>query len=176
MGQLEVAGALLLGGERSDDERGSFARIWSKEDLAANGLVTEIAQCSVSHNALKGTLRGLHLQVEPHEEVKIVSCLRGALFDVVADLRRGSPTFGRWAGVQLHERSTQSLYVPAGCAHGFLTLEDDTLVHYIISRPHHPASARGVAWNDPQLSVRWPFPPIVISAKDRSNPPLSAFG
>lgn len=172
---LDIPGAFVLSGERFDDERGFFARLWSRDELVALGLVTEIAQCSLSHNARKGTLRGLHVQRAPHEEVKIVTCLRGELFDVVADVRRGSPTFGRWVGVQLEARTPRSVYVPAGCAHGFLTTADDTLVHYMISHRFAPECAAGLAWDDPRLGIRWPAAPTIISEKDRHNLPLAAF-
>lgn len=168
--ETPLAGAWLLEPERFKDERGHFARTFCREDFAARGLDPGIAQCSVSFNHRRGTLRGLHFQAAPHEEVKLVRCTRGAVWDVVVDLRPGSPTFKRhFAAVLSAERGT-ALYVPRGFAHGFLTLEDGTEVFYQISEPYAPESARGYCWDDPAFGIPWPEAPAVISDRDRALP------
>jgi dTDP-4-dehydrorhamnose 3,5-epimerase len=140
------------------------------QELPAHGLDPTVVQRSVSYNKLRGTLRGMHYQAAPHQENKLVSCLRGAIFDVVLDLRPASPTYRRWAGANLTAEGFEALYVPKGCAHGFVTLTDDAVVHYEISEFHHPESARGVRYDDPAFGIRWPLQPRVISARDRSYP------
>lgn len=165
-----LAGAWLLWPERVLDERGFFARTWCRRELAAHGLDPEIAQCSVSFNHRKGTVRGLHFQIAPHEEVKLVRVTRGALFDVIVDLRPGSPTRGRHASFILSEGEGNQLYIPKGMAHGFQTLEDATEVSYQISAFYAPEAARGIRWDDPTLAIAWPEPVTVISEKDRALP------
>lgn len=168
--ETAIPGVWVLEPERFADERGFFARTFCRDDFAARGLETEVAQCSVSWNRTRGTLRGLHFQAEPAAEVKLVRCTRGAIFDVAVDVRPGSPTRGRHVAVVLAaERGTQ-LYVPRGFAHGFLTLADDTEVAYQISTPYAPELARGYRWDDPALAIPWPAPPAVISEKDRNLP------
>lgn len=163
-----LPGVFVLDLEPVADERGFFARVWCRRELAAHGLVAELAQASISHNRLRGTVRGLHYQAAPHEEAKVVACIRGAVHDVAVDLRTGSPTHLRHFFARLDAASGRMLYVPAGVAHGFQTLEDDTVVHYSISTPHHPESARGVRFDDPALGIDWPLPVAAISARDRS--------
>lgn len=167
---LELAGAFLIEDEPARDERGWFARTFCGEEFSRRGLSAVVAQCSVSHNARRGTLRGLHYQGAPHEEAKLVRCARGRLFDVILDLRDGSPTRGKWLSLELSAAEGRSLYVPEGFAHGFQTLEDDTQVFYQISRPYRPESARGVRWDDPKLAIPWPPGPRVISKKDAALP------
>ncbi len=167
-----IPGAFRVRPERHVDERGFFARTWCADELAAQGLAPQLAQSSVSWNRSRGTLRGMHYQAAPHEEAKLVACLRGAIWDALADLRPDSPAFRSWIGVRLDEENLDMLYVPPGVAHGFLTLADDTLVHYQISERHHADLARGVRWNDPTLGVAWPEPPAVISERDRELPLL----
>lgn len=171
--ETAVAGAFLITPQPIRDERGYFARIFDSQELAARGLVSTIIQSSVSYNRVKGTLRGMHYQVAPHEETKLVSCFRGALFDAIIDLRPGSPSYRRWFGVRLDAVQHTALYVPAGCAHGFITLEDETFVSYAISAPHHPESARGVRHDDPAFAIEWPMTPVVISERDRTYPLFS---
>jgi len=149
------------------DERGFFARTWSLQEFQEQGLETRIVQCSVSYNTKKGTLRGLHFQVSPHAETKIVRCVHGSIFDVAVDLRKGSPTYRKWWGVELSSENRRMLYIPESCAHGFLTLEDDTEVHYQISAPYHPEAARGVRWDDPAIGIVWPAEPVVMNERDR---------
>jgi dTDP-4-dehydrorhamnose 3,5-epimerase len=151
-----LAGAWLIDLEPIADERGSFARTWCEREMEAHGLVTRVVQCSVSRNTRKSTLRGMHFQAAPHEETKVVRCTRGAIFDVILDLRPGSATFKRWFGAELSAANGRALYVPAGMAHGFQSLVDDTEVAYQISEFHHPESARGVRWDDPAFSIEWP--------------------
>ena len=169
----EIAGVWLIVPEPIEDERGSFARLFCRREFETRGLNSELVQCSTSFNRLKGTLRGMHFQAEPHGEEKIVRCTRGAMYDVMADLRRDSPSFRRWSGFELTADNRMMVYVPRGVAHGFLTMSDDTEVFYQMSEFHHPESARGVRWDDPSLAIRWPqVPPALISDGDRSLPYL----
>ena len=167
--ELALAGAFLIEPERLEDERGFFARTWSRDEFAARGLATEMAQCNISFSARKGTLRGLHYQAAPHEEVKLVRCTSGALYDVILDLRTGSPTWGQWAAAELSAENRRTLYVPQGFAHGFQTLAEATEASYQVSEYHHPESERGVRWDDPAFGVRWPLGVTVISARDRTR-------
>jgi dTDP-4-dehydrorhamnose 3,5-epimerase len=155
------------------DDRGGFARLVDADVFARAGLPSHFLQHSLSTNVHRGTLRGLHLQAEPHAESKLVRCVRGSVFDVVADVRPGSATFGAWAGVDLREGDGKALFVPPGCAHGFQTLEADSHVLYLIDQPYEPAAAGGVRWDDPTLAVRWPLPPGPMSERDLSLPLLS---
>lgn len=163
-----VDGAFILEPERIEDERGWFARLFDADALAGRGLDTSFVQHSASFNAKRGTLRGLHYQAQPFEETKIVRCTAGTIYDVVLDLRPLSPTYLHHDAVQLDDKDCRSLYVPRGCAHGFLTLSDSCEVFYLISVPYQSGSARGVRWNDPQFGIRWPFAPVVISPRDAS--------
>lgn len=166
-----VAGVWLIEMHRHRDERGWFARTWCARELAEHGLDVRVSQCSSSFNLRKGTLRGMHYQVAPHEEVKIVRCTRGAIFDVVLDLRPASPTFKQWTGEKLGVDNGRALYVPEGCAHGFQALEDDSELLYMNSAEFHPASARGVRWNDPAFAIQWPLPNVAImNDRDRHIP------
>ena len=167
---LPLAGAYSVIPEPHDDERGFFARIWSSAEFAERGLAPRLAECSVSHTPHRGTLRGLHYQVAPHEEAKFVTCVRGSIWDVIVDLRTESPTFRQWHGTELDGGQLQAFYVPEGFAHGFLTLSDDVLVLYQISEFHDAASARGVRWDDPAFGIFWPFQPSVVGERDRSYP------
>jgi dTDP-4-dehydrorhamnose 3,5-epimerase len=170
---LELPGTWLIEPERLEDERGFFARTYCHEAFLERGLCTSYPQWSVSFNYRRGTLRGLHFQAPPHEEAKLVSCTRGAIFDVVLDVRPRSPTWGRWVSVELSADSGASLYIPAGFAHGFQTLTDAAEVHYRISEPYRPDAARGVRWDDPDLAIDWPAgAPCVISARDQALPRL----
>jgi dTDP-4-dehydrorhamnose 3,5-epimerase len=169
--ETELAGAYVLELDRHVDERGFFARIWCRDELADLGLSTELAQCSISRNGRAGTLRGLHFQRDPHEEVKLVRSIRGAIYDVIVDLRPSSPTRGRWIGVELDAAYGRSLYVPQGFAHGFQTLVDETDVLYMISTPHAPEAAAGLRWDDPFFQIEWPETPSrTIGERDRGWP------
>jgi dTDP-4-dehydrorhamnose 3,5-epimerase len=167
-----LAGAYTIELERLEDERGFFARSFCAEEFAARGLEVVMPQSSVSFNARRGTLRGLHYQAEPHAEDKLVRCTAGAIYDVIVDLRPGSPTARRWFGVELSAANHRSLFIPKGLAHGFLTLHDDTEVLYMISAPYAPGFERGVRWNDPAIGISWPTAPSVVSARDAAYPLL----
>ena len=149
-------GAFVVELEPNIDERGMFARTWCREEFAAQGLVDELAQCSISRNARAGTLRGMHFQRAPHAEAKLVRCSAGAIYDVVIDLRPGSATYTSWYGHELDAASGVALYVPPGFAHGFQTLCDDAEVTYLISHPYVPEAAGGVRWDDPAFAIAWP--------------------
>jgi dTDP-4-dehydrorhamnose 3,5-epimerase len=168
--ETPLAGAWVLEPERFEDERGFFARTWCRRDFEARGLDPGIAQCSVSWNHRRGSLRGLHLQTAPHEEVKLVRVTRGAVWDVIVDLRPESPTFKRHFGITLSAENRHELYIPKGMAHGFQTLEDGTEVFYQISDFYAPESARGYRWDDPAFAIPWPEPVTVISEKDLGLP------
>lgn len=167
---LEVPGAYLIEPEEHRDERGSFARLHCEEELARLGLSARFPQCSRSHNLRRGTLRGLHFQRGEHAEDKLVWCAAGAIYDVILDLRADSPACGRWVAVELSRANRRQVYIPRGCAHGFLTLSDDVDVLYLISAPYAPQAAGGVRWDDPGFAIEWPEPPTVISARDQAWP------
>ena len=169
-----LAGACIIDIEPVPDERGFFARSWCREEFAKHGLNPDLAQCSISFNKKCGTLRGMHYQAKPHEETKVVRCTRGAIYDVIVDLRPESSTFRKWIAVELSADSRRMLYIPAGFAHGFQSLTDDTEVFYQISAPYHPESARGIRWDDPAFGIEWPVAERVISDKDRQYPDFAA--
>lgn len=169
-----LAGAYTIELTRIEDDRGFFARTYDAESFAARGLPAEMPQCSVSFNAHKGTLRGMHFQAAPHGEDKLVRCTSGAIFDVIVDLRPDSPTQRRWFGIELTAENRLSVFVPKWFAHGFVTLKDDTEVFYMISAPYAPGYERGVRWNDPALAIRWPIEPAILSARDAGFPLLDA--
>ena len=169
--ETELPGAYVIDLEPIEDSRGFFARAWSDQELAELGLETRIAQCNVSLTQRKGTIRGMHFQLPPHEEVKLVRCTRGTLYDVIVDLRPDSSTFKRWFGAELSEDNRRTLYVPRGFAHGFQTLADETEIFYMISEPYSPDAAGGVRWDDPAFGIIWPLgDPSEISDKDRGWP------
>jgi dTDP-4-dehydrorhamnose 3,5-epimerase len=170
---LDVPGLFLIELERMEDERGFFSRLFCADTFLQHGLCTDYPQWSVSFNSRRGTLRGLHFQAPPQEEIKLVSCTRGAVFDVAVDLRLGSSSRGKWAGVELSADNRSTLYIPAGFAHGFQTLTDDAEVRYHISERYRPEAARGVRWDDPDLAIIWPTATErVMSDRDRSLPRL----
>lgn len=169
-----VEGVFLIEPERIADERGFFARTWCGREFADHGLNPALAQCSVSFNHRQGTLRGMHFQVAPHAEAKLVRCTMGAIYDVALDLRPASPTFLRYVAAPLSAANRQMLYIPEGCAHGFLTLEDNTEVLYQISADYAPQAARGVRWNDPAFGIVWPDEVRVIAERDRTYPDFVA--
>jgi dTDP-4-dehydrorhamnose 3,5-epimerase len=168
--ETSLKGAFVIDVERSEDERGFFARSWCQREFEAHGLNPNVVQCNVSRNCRRGTLRGIHFQVPPHEEAKLVRCTKGAIYDVVVDLRSDSDTFLQHVGVVLSEENHRALYVPEGFGHGFLTLSDATEVFYQMSQFFEPAAARGIRWDDPALSITWPEPIHLISERDRSYP------
>lgn len=166
--ETKLAGAFVIEPERFEDERGFFARSWSEKEFAERGLSARVAECNISFNTRKGTLRGMHLQLAPHAQVKIVRCTAGAIFDCIVDLRPESPTFKQWVGVELSARNRLMLYVPEEFAHGFQTLEDETEVFYQMSEFYAPESATGVRWNDPAFNIEWPLKVEIINSRDAS--------
>jgi len=169
-----LQGAYVIEPELLEDERGFFARMWSHEEFSARGLNPNIVQCNSSYNKLRGTLRGMHYQIPPHEEAKLVRCTAGAIYDVIIDLRPGSPTHSKWIGAELSASNHLMVYVPEGFAHGFQTLEADTEVFYQMSAYYHSESASGLRWDDPAFGIAWPLAISAISARDRSHPFLNA--
>jgi dTDP-4-dehydrorhamnose 3,5-epimerase len=172
--ETSLAGAYVIQPELLTDERGFFARTFCRAEFARLDLDTQIEQCNISFNVKKGTLRGLHYQIAPHAETKIVRCTMGAMYDVVVDLRPGSPTLHQWIAVELNAHNRTMLYIPKGFAHGFQTLADNTEVLYQMSTPYVAEAARGILWDDPLLAVQWPLPSHTISEKDRTYPLLEA--
>jgi dTDP-4-dehydrorhamnose 3,5-epimerase len=164
--ETAIQGIFAIESERREDERGFFARTFCAAELARWHLVDRFRQSSVSYNARRGTVRGMHFSRAPHEETKIVRCTSGAIFDVVVDLRPGSPTRLKWVGVPLTAENRHALYIPHGVAHGFQALQDGTEVLYMIDNDYVPGAAAGVRWNDPAIMVRWPEPITVISQRD----------
>ncbi len=167
---VRISGVFTLELERHEDERGFFARTFCQREFGEHGLNRCVAQCSISFNHKRGTLRGMHYQVAPHEEAKLIRCIGGAIYDVIIDLRPQSPTFRHWIALELSAENGRALYVPEGFAHGFETLADDTEVFYQIFEFHDPACARGLRWNDPAFSIFWPVTPRVISERDATYP------
>ncbi len=167
-----LAGVVVVELEQHRDERGAFARTFCADEFAASGLPVDFPQCNLSMNDRAGTLRGMHFNVEPHGEAKLVRCVRGALYDVVVDLRSGSATRFEHVAVELTANNRLALFVPAGFAHGFVTLEDATDVYYHMGSSYVPSAARGLRWNDPALAIEWPIEPTVMSAADEGYPDL----
>ena len=165
-----IEGVVILEIEPIKDDRGFFARTWDRASLLSLGLTAELNQVSLAFNNVAGTLRGLHFQIPPHGEAKTVRCTAGAVFDVAVDLREGSPTRLSWVGSELSAANRRSLFVPEGCAHGYITLEDASEVVYQISTPHNQRSSRGIRWNDPTIAIEWPIPVQQISEADASLP------
>jgi dTDP-4-dehydrorhamnose 3,5-epimerase len=167
--ETQIPGAWLLGLEPRGDERGFFARLFCAEEFAEHGLATSFVQVNNSLSVERGTLRGMHYQLPPAAEVKLVRCVRGSLLDVVLDLRPESPAFKSWFGAELSAENRLMMYVPEGCAHGLLTLEPDTEAVYFVTAPYSPEHERGIRWNDPEFGIEWPFEPNVLSDKDRDQ-------
>ena len=167
---LPIAGSCLIELDCHSDERGFFARQFCREEFARQALETQFVQANNSLSYSKGTLRGLHYQLEPMDEVKLVRCIRGSLYDVILDLRRDSPSFSQSYGTVLSETNRNMLYVPKGCAHGFLTLMENSEVFYMVSAFYSREYERGIRWNDPFFKIDWPMDPTVISERDQSHP------
>lgn len=168
--ETKLPGAYVLEMQPFTDDRGQFARAWCSDEFARHGLTAEFVQGNVSINPRVGTIRGMHWQEPPHAEVKLIRCVRGAIWDVIVDLRSRSPTYGEWFGIELSTDSFKMLYVPEGFAHGFQVLEDDTEVNYQVSSPYAAHAARGIRYDDPAIGIRWPLPVTAISAADQSWP------
>jgi len=165
-----IPGARLIELERHEDGRGFFARTFCSEEFAAHGLRDRFVQCNLSSNERRGTLRGMHWQAKPHEEAKVVCCTRGAVHDVIVDLRRDSPAYRRWEAFELSAANRRMLYIPEGVAHGFQSLEDHTDLFYLMSESYHKEAERGVRWNDPAFGIRWPLADPILSARDAAYP------
>ena len=170
---LPLSGAVVVDLEPRQDARGFFARSFCAETFAARGLVSQFVQMNASYSHRKGTLRGLHFQRPPAAEVKMVRCVAGAVFDVIVDLRAGSPTFGRWTGVELSATNRRMIYIPRGFAHGFQTLSDGAELIYWHDTPYAPGHEGGVHFADPDLAIDWPLPPVDLSTRDASLPRLA---
>ncbi len=170
--ETRLPGVIIVSLERIEDERGFFARSFCQEEFAARGLSSVFVQCNISLNRRRGTLRGMHYQVFPHEEAKLVRCTMGAIYDVALDLRPNSATYCQWVSIELTAANHDMLYIPEGIAHGFQTLMDDCEVFYQMSASYHPECARGVRWDDPSAKIEWPLATPIVSAKDRSFPDL----
>lgn len=164
--ETKLPGAYVIELEPFTDHRGFFARSWCHNEFEAQGLTTRVAQANISFNHKKGTLRGMHYQLPPHGEVKIIRCTRGALYDVIIDLRADSPTYKQWFGIELTADNHKMFYVPENFAHGFITLEDNTEATYQVSEFYTPGAERGLRWNDPVFDITWPTAVTVISDKD----------
>ncbi len=170
--ETKLKGAYIIELEPIADERGLFARSWCQQEFEAHGLNPNLVQCNISFNKKKGTLRGMHYQVAPHEEAKLVRCTKGAIYDVIIDLRSGSLTFKQWIAVELTAENHKMLYIPEGFTHGFQSLTDNTEVFYQMSEFYHPECARGVRWNDPTFKIEWPQDERIITAKDMQYPDI----
>jgi dTDP-4-dehydrorhamnose 3,5-epimerase len=168
--ETPLAGAYTIALEPREDERGFFARAFCQNELAAQGLETTIAQANMSYNFKRGTLRGMHYQVPPHSEVKMVRCIAGAIYDVIVDLRPDSPTHLKWYGVELSAGNRTMLYVPKGFGHGYQALTDHTEVLYMVTEFYAPGAERGMRWDDPAIGIRWPIPNPILSPKDAAHP------
>jgi dTDP-4-dehydrorhamnose 3,5-epimerase len=166
----KLPGAYIINIEKLEDARGFFARSWCHQEAERNGLEPQVVQCNISYNKVGGTLRGMHYQLPPYSEAKLVRCVRGSVFDVIIDLRPREPSFLKWEGYELRATSYTFLYIPKGFAHGFLTLDDDTEVFYQMSEYYAPDYARGFRWNDPLFAIDWPESVKCISQKDQSYP------
>jgi dTDP-4-dehydrorhamnose 3,5-epimerase len=164
-----IAGVHVLEIEPIEDERGFFARTWCSEEFRARGLSDVIAQTSYAYNKRSGTLRGMHFQTAPHEETKIVSCVRGRVWDVALDLRKGSPTYLQWFADELSADNFRAMYIPTGCAHGVLTLEDDCVVAYKITPTYVPSHSAGYRWDDPAFAIQWPIVHPILSVRDQNH-------
>ena len=166
--ETKLPGAYLIDIKKLEDSRGFFARGWCQKEFKEHGLVPRIVQANISYNVRKGTLRGMHYQIAPYGETKLIRCVRGALYDVIIDLRTDSPTYMQWLGVELSAENYQMLYVPEGFGHGFQTLVDNTEATYQVSQFYTPGAEGGIRYNDPAFGIEWPLDVKVISDKDKS--------
>ena len=172
--ETRLQGAVVVDLEPIADGRGFFARSWCRKEFEKNGLNTDLAQCNLSFNHRKGTVRGMHFQLAPYREVKLVRCIRGAIYDVIIDLRKDSVTFKSWIGVELSADNRTMLYVPEGFAHGYQTLVDNSEVFYQTTQFYHPDAERGCRWNDPAFGIQWPLEVTQISHKDTNYPDIES--
>jgi len=165
-----IKGAFIVDLEERRDDRGFFARVWCQQEFVAHGLNARFVQCNSSSSRERGTMRGLHYQTAPYGEAKLVGCIRGRVFDVIVDMRPDSPSYLKAFGAELTEQNRSMMYVPEGCAHGYLTLEDDSEVLYPVTEFYHPEAEAGLRWDDPVVSVAWPETPRIVSPKDQAWP------
>lgn len=165
-----IPGAWIVDLDPIADERGSFARLYSRETFLDHGIEFSVPQINIAVNAKRGTLRGMHYQTPPYGEAKLVHCIAGAVFDVIVDLRRESAALGRWFGVELNAQSRRALYVPTGCAHGYISLTDQAELFYLMGNAYAQDAACGIRWNDPRISIEWPIEPTLMSERDRNWP------
>src|SRR5687768_12904864 len=168
--ESRIPGAWIIDVSEIHDDRGLFAMTWLPGEFTKRGLDPSLAQCNLAFSHKRGTLRGMHFQTAPHEQVKIIRCTRGALLDVIVDLRSDSPAYRQWEAVELSADNRRMFYMPKGIAHGYITLVDDTEAYYHASAPWVPAAESGVRWDDPALNIQWPMAPAVVSDKDRQWP------
>ncbi len=168
--ETELKGAFIIEINQLTDERGFFGRSWCKQEMEEHGLNGHVVQANTSFSKTKGTLRGMHYQKHPHEETKLIRCTKGAIYDVIVDLRKDSPTYLRWFGIELSDTNYKMLYVPEKFAHGFITLTDDAEVTYLVTEFYTPGAEAGIRFNDPKLKIDWPLEATVISEKDRQHP------
>ncbi len=171
--ETKLKGAFVIEIKKLEDDRGFFGRSWCANEMKEHGLSSNICQSNTSFSAKKGTLRGMHYQISPYQESKLIRCTRGSILDVIIDLRPDSPTFKQWIGEKLTQDNYKMLYVPEDFAHGFITLEDNCEVTYLVTQFYTPGAERGIRWNDPLFNINWPFEPIVISEKDSNHPNYS---
>ncbi len=168
--ETRLQGAFVVDLKKMEDERGFFARAFCHNEFEQHGMVPDVVQANMSWNQVSGTLRGMHYQHHPYQETKFIRCTRGAIFDVIIDLRKESPTHGQWVGIELTADNRSALFVPRDFAHGFITLTDDTEVLYLVSQSYQPGSEGGIRWNDPRFGIEWPIEPVCISEKDANWP------
>ena len=170
--ETKLKGAFLIDFEKREDARGFFARSFCEKEFSAHGLETDIVQANCSYNFKKGTLRGMHRQVDPYQEVKIIRCTRGAIWDCIIDLRKNSPTYKQWIGAELTQDNHRTLYVPKDFGHGYLTLTDHAEVTYLVTQSYQPGSESGLRWNDAAFNIQWPSPPVLelMTDKDKTWP------
>ncbi len=164
--ETKLKGAFVVDVSRLEDDRGFFARTYCHNEFKQHGMVPEVVQANMSTNKVKGTFRGMHYQIDPYQETKLIRCIKGALYDVIIDLRHDSPTYKDWIGVELTEDNQRALFVPKDFAHGFVTLVDDTTAFYMVSQFYTPGAESGIRWNDPSFRIGWPIEPRVVSQKD----------
>jgi dTDP-4-dehydrorhamnose 3,5-epimerase len=167
--ETKLEGAFIIEPERLEDERGFFARSFCRKEFEDHGLNPNVVQCSISFNKRRGTLRGLHYQAKPYEEAKVIRCTRGAIYDVIVDVRAESLTFKQWLGVELSAENRKMLYIPEGFAHGFQTLADNTELFYQMAEFYRPESTSGVRWDDPAFGIIWPIEEVLISSRDKAH-------
>lgn len=171
--ETKLKGAYIIDVKKIEDERGYFGRVFCKNEFDEVGIESNIAQTNMSFNPKKGTLRGMHYQVSPYEETKLVKCTSGAIYDCIVDLRKDSPTYLEWIGVELTEENNRMLFVPRDFAHGFITLKDNTAIQYFVSQFYAPGAEKGIKWDDPKINIQWPIDVAVISEKDNNHPYLN---